>query len=336
MPNNMMPERRDKGLLPGWLAPTGMALACGWVAGTVLVLTMYGGIATILATLGGIALISTLTGRRGIFFGLVAAATALAVLFLGGGGLPMALYWGARMAATGAAYGYFLAAGAAVGTAVAWGVGLGFLGVVLALPQVVRLWAALRQEVAASLEPTWQFYQESGLLKSLGEQGVNVDSLRHTLETTIHFVTNVVPALTLLEVALTAVLACFLARVVLLRLRVGVRLLPPFTYWRVPWYLAWGVIAGLALMLAGDFYGVGWPLVWGQNIMLLYLPLLLVIGTAVAVTFYLYLPVPLFLKNIVLLVALLNLPFLVLILAILGAFDPLVDFRGRLTKEGNG
>lgn len=334
VPNNIMRERGDKGLPPGWPALAGVALACGFVAGTALVLSILGGITSIPAALSGIILISTLTGRRGVFFGLVAAAMAAGVFFLGSGDLFSVLYWGARVAATGVAYGYLLAAGVAVGTVIAWGVGMGFLGVVLALPQVARLWASMRQQVMATLEPTWQFYQESGLLAALREQGGNVDNLRRTLEMSVNFVANVVPALTLLEVALTAVLACFLTRWVLLRLRVDVSPLPPFTAWRVPWYLAWGVIAGLALMLAGDFYGANWSFIWGQNIILLYLPLLLVIGTAVAACFYLYLPVPLFLKNIILLVTLFNLPFLVLILVILGAFDPLVDFRGRLVKEG--
>lgn len=334
MPNNIMSKRLGQGLPPHWLALCGAALVCGFAVGTGLLLTVLSGIASMLAVLSGIVLVSTLTGRRGIFFGLVCAAAAVGVLFLGNSGLASVFYWGTRVAATGVVYGYLLAAGAAVGTALAWGVGLGFVGVVLALPQVARGWAVLRQEVLAFLEPTWRLYQESGLLENLGEQGVDAENLRHTLEMTVQFVANVVPAFTLLEVALTAVLACFLARWVLLRLGVSVGPLPPFVAWRVPWYLAWGVIAGLALLLTGDFYDAEWPLVWGQNIILLYLPLLLIIGAAVAVSFYLYLPLSLFVKNVVLLVTLLNLPFLLVILVILGAFDPLVDFRGRLVKEG--
>lgn len=60
----------------------------------------------------------------------------------------------------------------------------------------------------------------------------------------------------------------------------------PFSRWRLPWYIIWGVIAGLALMLAGDEAGAAGMTQAGQIILWVTGFILAVLGASVT-SFYL-------------------------------------------------
>jgi len=118
-----------------------------------------------------------------------------------------------------------------------------------------------------------------------------------------------------------------LARQVLSRLGYRLQAIPPFRTWQLPWYSVWGIIAGLGLALAGDFWGQSLLVAIGQNIIYVYLPILLVTGLSVAVYYYYKVPISATWKMLLVFVALINLPLTVIALILLGTFDPLFNYR---------
>ena len=83
----------------------------------------------------------------------------------------------------------------------------------------------------------------------------------------------------------------------------------------------------LGLALAGDFWGQSLLVAIGQNIIYVYLPILLVTGLSVAVYYYYKVPISATWKMLLVFVALINLPLTVIALILLGTFDPLFNYR---------
>ncbi len=63
----------------------------------------------------------------------------------------------------------------------------------------------------------------------------------------------------------SAVITLWLTRLAMHRSGHAVPPAIPFSRWRVPWYVIWGIISGLALMLAGDHTGAAGLAVFGKS-----------------------------------------------------------------------
>ncbi|MFZ5631964.1 MAG: DUF2232 domain-containing protein [Bacillota bacterium] len=107
----------------------------------------------------------------------------------------------------------------------------------------------------------------------------------------------------------------------------------PFTRWRLPWYVIWGAIAGLAFMLAGDQWHVGGLAVAGQAVLWVMGFVFSVIGISVC-GFYLKRwkgAWPFKLLGVIILV--IYLPLTMAMLVTVGITDAVLNIR-RLTPGG--
>lgn len=144
---------------------------------------------------------------------------------------------------------------------------------------------------------------------------------------------RLLPAFLILEtvamVTVNFIATYFLAR----RWKITISVLPPFSEWQMPWYYVWGVILGLAAWLGGDFAGLPWLVAVGQNVLVVYLPFLLVFGTAVVAFYYQRSSLPSWLKAGLVILALFYIHVAVLLVVALGVFDPLLNYR-KLARSG--
>lgn len=320
----------------GYLLAAGSTVLVAW-----LLNVSPDGIVSHLVALAGIVLLAELTFRYGLPAGITGVVALVAVLAAWGLHPYLAPYWGVRVGVAGVVYGYAFGSGLAAGHAVALGLGIVLLAVLVALPFFTRLWATWWAAVLASVEPAWEMYRQSGLLDTLAELGGTAESFRQALERTAGLIATLVPSFTVLELAFWAIagylLAHWLARRRGAEAKPGPAPIPAFSKWRVPWYLSWIIIGGLGMALLGDYGGLEQLVNWGANIVFLYLVLAAVIGLAVGASYYLYLPWPPVLKNILLLPAVLYPPFTflaLLVVTVLGLFDPLIDFRRWVKGRG--
>lgn len=169
------------------------------------------------------------------------------------------------------------------------GTGVAVLSLLLVIVLIMGLFGAdalnIVQQLQASIEPTIQLYEKLGLFEQGAQSGLTEETVRQLLEAFAGGITLVIPAMFVIWALSTAFLNYVIAQVVLLRLKITVPVLPPFREWQLPWWTVWGFIAGFAAYLIGSNAGLALLSQVGLNIMLLYVPILFVLGLSV-VSFY--------------------------------------------------
>ncbi len=188
------------------------------------------------------------------------------------------------------------------------------------------------KEFAASIGPVMNMYRQMGLLDRLAQQGVSEEQLRQSLEQFVKWFQVLVPGILTLSAILSAALNFVVARAVIKKLGFTVPYIPPFRRWQLPWYSVWGVILGLAFTLAGDNRQWAFLSKLGQNIMYVYLPFLFISGLSVVVYFFKERPLSPVLRAMIIVFGFFYWPVAVLIIASVGLFDPLFNYR-KLGKE---
>ena len=178
---------------------------------------------------------------------------------------------------------------------------------------------------------TMDLYQRTGFLDNLQNQGVNQEEVKTITRQVAETTWQLLPGLKAIEAMGAAVLNYMLLHLICRRFRLDVQNLPQFMYWELPWYLTWGVILGLAALLGGDYWQYQAVKLFGENLLLLFAPVLLVFGASVAVFFYKKAPWPMWLKIALIVLSFIYIWFTVLMLMTLGLFDPLFGYRKRIS-----
>lgn len=154
------------------------------------------------------------------------------------------------------------------------------------------------------------------------------DEFAAALETRV---LNLLPASLVMMSMIAAGVAYGLNAYVFKRLGYPVAKLPPFVEWRLPWYALWGLILALAAYLLGRQMGIDALMVFANNIMYLYEPLLMLAGLT-----FTYWQIFFWDMRWMLFVLL----FLVIfafqaispVLILLGLIDSIFDLRGKMRK----
>ncbi|MDA8442796.1 MAG: DUF2232 domain-containing protein [Peptococcaceae bacterium] len=172
-----------------------------------------------------------------------------------------------------------------------------------------------------------QNYQQTGFIQMMQKQGVSESQLRATLLQVLNLTARLYPSQEILKVMTIVALAYLLLRYILYKGMAIKSTIPRFREWALPWYAIWGAIIGLAAYLGGDYLNMAWMATVGLNIVFSYVPVCLVLGVA-NITYVLGSPkVPVVFKLALIFVALFDLPATVVILAVLGLFDMVLNLR---------
>ncbi|WP_258360649.1 YybS family protein [Moorella sulfitireducens] len=283
--------------------------------------------------------IVVLTVRRSLRLGVMATFVAsLAIAFFTGPLNAVLLF--VQFAGLGLIYGYLFKAKARPARIIVAGGTVSLFSLLLSLFLTSKLTGlplgGLLHEMEMTANYTLEFYRRTGILERMGATGVTPEELQAALTGMINFLKLLLPGILISASLLAAFINYLVAEKVLLRLGLVEKGLPPFRNWQLPWYAAWGVIAGLALWQLGDYYSLDLAYRFGVNILYVYLPLLAGNGLA-AVSFIFYrLKLASFFKVLLVIVALINLPVVLVSLATLGLFDPFFSYRRRTGSPGEG
>lgn len=190
------------------------------------------------------------------------------------------------------------------------------------------------QDMQLSLDQSLKNYQNiaPGLFKNQAQFEETQVLMKQYLP---KFLKVLIPAFLIITGMVTAFFNYFITGAVLRRIGHYAPPLPPFREWRLPWYMIWGVIAGLGLILAGQEFHQQLALTVGYNILYVYFPLTVVPGVAV-ISYYInkYQLTPL-LKGLIWFMILINLQFTLIIIIGIGLFDPVFDYRRLAVKGGS-
>ncbi|MDD2211744.1 MAG: YybS family protein [Clostridia bacterium] len=211
------------------------------------------------------------------------------------------------------------------------GTGVAILSLLLVVVLTIALFGVDVVNIAAqmeeSIELTIDLYQRLGLFKQSAQTGLTEEAVRQMMEAFAGTLGLLIPAFLVLWALATAFLNYLIAQIVLLRLKIKIVPLPPFREWRLPWWVIWGFIVGFAAYLAGDYFAFEGLLRLGMNIMLIYTPILFILGLSVG-SFYVgkYLASTWF-RVFIIILALLFLRFVFLALMAIGLLDLVLNYR---------
>ncbi|MCL2766760.1 MAG: YybS family protein, partial [Peptococcaceae bacterium] len=134
------------------------------------------------------------------------------------------------------------------------------------------------------------------------------------------------PAQIIVSAAITAVFTYIVALLIMRRYGFEIPQGPAFSDMQLPWYSIWGLIIGLGLYLLGEEFS--WLVAKiGKNLLFVLASLYFIMGISVLVHYYKKLQIHLLIKILFLLTLLVFYPFSFVILLLIGALDPLVNFR---------
>lgn len=276
--------------------------------------------------------------RRDFKTGLMATAVAGFLVFLFTGPVRAFLLF-TQFGGLGLVYGYIFKRKISAGWAV-FGGGLvsvisAFLTIFFSTLLLGVDYSQWGVEISASIKPTLEMYERLGLLEKMADQGITKEMLRQNLQQMARVLGILLPGIITVAAVFSAFINYLLARILLKKLRISIPPLPPFRQWRLPWYTVWGIIAGLALVLAGDYWKIKVLVIIGQNILYVYVPLLMVTGTAVVVYFYHHWRIAPLFKVLIVFLVFMYLPIAFSMVLMLGLFDPLFNYR-RLSNQAKG
>lgn len=186
----------------------------------------------------------------------------------------------------------------------------------------------MSQEMRQSIEQVLYWYQQRGLVNPVAEQ-----EFRRLINEAIQLIGLLLPANLAIWSLISTFITYSLGRLIFQRLGYTVPPLPPFSRWRFPWYLIWGLILGLGLVMGGDTLGLVRFVVAGKNLLYVSNFLYLILGLSIACFYTKKWNLSRLVKFLLIGVFFLYWPFAVIILSTLGLLDSLFNIR-QLNSEG--
>lgn len=187
---------------------------------------------------------------------------------------------------------------------------------------------AMGEEMRRSMEQAMEWYRQAGWLDESA-----LREMESTVQQLVRLAALLLPANLVIWSVISAYITYALTRLVLMRIGYDATPLPSFSQWRFPWYVIWGGIAGLALVLLGDelkMEGLGAA---GKNILYVMGFLHFILGLSVATYFIKNWKIAKGLKYLIVGLVALYWPFALSVLLTLGVMDPIMNVR-RLPTDG--
>lgn len=179
------------------------------------------------------------------------------------------------------------------------------------------------------MEQMVNWYARWGMI----EQSLSQEK-KQIFDQTVEVINQLIPANFVIWSMVNAFLTYMLAGRTLSRLKVDVPPLLPFARWQFPWYVAWAMIAGLALTLSGDF--LAWPAVGvtGRNVLYVSGFLYSVAGLSVCVFFIARWNFSRFIRYFLVVISVFYLPLTFVFLIVLGVVDSFANLRRHFCSGG--
>lgn len=188
--------------------------------------------------------------------------------------------------------------------------------------------SAMTEEMTQFAHEYFSMFSGSGL-DAFIPGGMTMDAF---IQEMTDWMIRLIPALLIIGSMIMAAVGYGVSAKILRHLRYDIPKVPPFSEWRMDWKFSWGVIAGLAFTLAGNYFEISWMNTLGWNILYVFCPVLLVCGLAFVVWLFkqpIYSPM---LKTLLVLMMIFFFQATFFLLMVLAVFEPIIDFRGRLKK----
>jgi len=149
----------------------------------------------------------------------------------------------------------------------------------------------------------------------------------------IAFIKKILPGAFVISSMFMALLNYLISKKILANMGYSIPSLPAFSLWRLDWRFAWGVIIGLALWFIGQKSDISLLDMIGTNIIYILVPVLLVCGLSFLVWLLKYWQASNIFKIIIVIILINFFQYTLFLLIFMGLFDPLFDFRKKLSSK---
>lgn len=229
------------------------------------------------------------TVRHGLGIGIMSTVVAGFLIFILASPLE-ALFLVLQFGGLALLYGYAFNKGIKPGITLLAGTGVAIISFLLTFG-VSLLISGLNQinfvdQLKETIEPTIEMYRSLGLFDKYGTSGLTEENMRQMLAGFINLLIVLFPALIVTYGIMAAFLNYIIGQKILFKIGIPVPQLPPFRNWQLPWWTVWGFIGGFGLSLAGSYWQIKTLTTIGSNIMMVYYPVLFVLGLSVIAYFY--------------------------------------------------
>lgn len=272
--------------------------------------------------------VAVLTAREGLKPGVLAAGLAflmLAFLISPGWAAVSAIQFGS----IGLVLGNLLRKGNSFGRILlsTAGVSLSLTGLIFLLPVIQgSAPGGLAAELSKNTEDVIAIWRDIGFLDNLNQQGISLQEIKETLQTAVNWLIMLLPSMIVISSLGAAFFNFLAARWGLKRKGYPLSEFPGFKKWWVPWYISWSVILGLGLALLGDYVGIRTIFITGVNLVCVHVPVAFIVGLSVLTFLITKIQSTLF-RAVIIFVGFFYFPLTVVLLLLVGVFDPLFDFR---------
>jgi len=178
------------------------------------------------------------------------------------------------------------------------------------------------KKIFGDLDQINQWYQDTGVLSAEEEQLV-----RQQIQSAIDLMISLIPGSLLIWAVIQTFVSYLLARKIFYRLGYKVQAMRTFTEWQYPWYVIWGLITGLVLLLAGDEWNLISLSDVGKNFLYVMSFFIMVLGISVFTHFIKKWKISGFIKGIIIFIVFLYWPLGIGLILILGLLDPVLNLR---------
>ncbi|MDX9871757.1 MAG: YybS family protein [Clostridia bacterium] len=267
--------------------------------------------------------------RHGLMTGLVSLTAATLLIFMLAGPVS-AIMAAIQIGSLAVIYGIAFRRGWKAGAALFSGAAIMMVSTLLLYYLVFIITGINNLDIASqlqeALEPTIQMYKDIGLINP--EKGVTEEGVRQIMQGYFQSFTFFFPGMFALSGAVSAFLTFFASQKILRRFQIEINSLPPFRLWRLPWWIIWGLIAGLICNVGGMHWGMETLSKIGSNIVIIYVVVLFVLGLS-TLCFFLrkYLGEDLVSRVMLPLIIFFLAPYSVITLAVVGLVDLFFNYR---------
>ncbi|MDD3652661.1 MAG: DUF2232 domain-containing protein [Desulfotomaculaceae bacterium] len=199
---------------------------------------------------------------------------------------------------------------------------------ILALTSVAVLYALTGENPFVLSQGSRQFLEQMATINQQAFDGLMSEEQTSFIKVLVGFFEMLLPGQLIVSEAISGIVIYFLVRVLLeYLLKYELPKLPAFSEIYLPWYSIWGLIIGLVLILLGDQATLPFAAWAGKNILFVLFNAYLFLGLSVVVYYYRKINWGMLLKLIFVFLVFSYLPFSITVLLLLGATDPLINFR---------
>ena len=240
------------------------------------------------------------------------------------------------MALLGLFYGVRIKEKASPGMTLFWGILIAAAVEVLYLFAIWKFGGVSFEDFRLSFEEYMtEIYSDPSVAELAVAEGMSVTAYIRELTT---MMSQILPSFYFISVMIAAAVNYLAAQAYLKKRTREIRLLPPFSEWHLPWWLLWGVVLALILLVAGNGLHAEGLVIAAKNVFICFAPAFLIAGISLLRYYFAKWRLSGGVQVLLWIVLLFFISFGAVFLILLGLADTVLDYRAasERNKKNNG